>query len=318
VTEGAGDIRISKVTIMKAVRVATRGSVLALAQSAQVVTALERLGYVCKTVIVKSAGDADQTTPVHRLGSKGVFEREVDQAVADGRADIAVHSLKDVPTELAPALEFCATLRREPPYDAFYPVPVYALRANAKVATGSIRRSSVVRLLRPDIEVVPLRGNVDTRIRKMASGYADAAVIAEAALVRMGVRTGWVRANPKYFVPSPGQGALGVVCRRDAPVWLLDAIRAINHTSTFSEVSVEREVARRVGAGCTSPLGVLALRHGRKITARLSLVAPDFRSRVYVSVTASSGVVERLVERFEESGGPELVRLWKERSPSLF
>lgn len=302
----------------EAVRVATRGSALALAQASEVVSALERIGYACKTVVVKSTGDIDQATPIHRLGSKGVFEKEVDQALMEGAADIAVHSLKDVPTDLAPELEFCATLRRQTPYDAFYPLPLYALRAGARVATGSIRRSSVVKLLRPDVELVGLRGNVDTRMRKVAGGYAEAAVIAEAALVRMGVRSGWVRANAKYFVPSPGQGALGIVRRRDAPAWLIRALQAINHEPTFSEVSLEREVAKRIGAGCTSPLGVFAFRRARVFNVRLSLVAPDFRSRVYVNVTSSRNVVGRAVERFRESGGPELVRLWKKRSPTVF
>lgn len=299
------------------VRVATRGSRLALAQTAEVEGMLRRLGHTTELVVVESHGDIDRVTPLYRMGVKGIFEKEVDRAVLEGEADIAVHSLKDVPYELPAGLVLGAVPKRGPAYDAMLPVPLHALRPGSKVGTGSIRRMFTVRALRDDVVVEGVRGNVDTRIRKMREGLFDALIVAEVALRRLGV-DGWSRLNPDFFVPSPGQGALGVTCRADASGELLGALRRIEHAPSRLEVTVEREVARRIGGGCSSPLGVYA-RHVSSGTLEVRLALARRSGGILRLRLRGSGrnIVERVLRRFGEAGGFEEVARWRGREVSV-
>lgn len=299
------------------VRLATRGSRLALVQTGEVEEALRRLGHTTELVVVESHGDRDRSTPLYRMGVKGIFEKEVDRAVLEGRADIAVHSLKDVPYELPRNLVLGAVPRRGPPWDVIIPRPLHLLPSGARVGTGSVRRMFTLRALREDLLVVGVRGNVDTRVRKLLEGGFDALVTAEVALKRLGV-SGYFRLNPRFFVPSPGQGALGVTCRADAPEELLEALRRIDHENSRVEVSVEREVAKRIGGGCASPLGVYARHVSRgRLEVWVSLVKRSggiLRVRVQ---GGRDGIVERVLERFGEAGGFEEVAEWRRREVSV-
>lgn len=298
------------------IRLATRGSRLALIQTGEVEALLRRLGHTTELVVVESHGDVDKTTPLYRMGVKGIFEKEVDRAVLEGAADVAVHSLKDVPYELPEGLVLAAVPRRGPAYDAILPRPLHLLPPGSRVGTGSIRRMYTVKALRGDLVVEGVRGNIDTRVRKLLGGGFDALIVAGIGLKRLGVG-GWFRLNTDFFVPSPGQGALGVTCRSDAPTELFEALGRINHERSRVEVSVEREIASRIGGGCASPLGVYA-RHVSpgSLEVKVSLARRSgglLRLKVRGGV---GGIVKRVLRRFGEAGGFEEVARWRQREVS--
>jgi hydroxymethylbilane synthase len=298
------------------IRMATRGSRLALIQASEVDAKLRALGYTTRQVVVESHGDRDRSTPLYRMSVRGIFEKEVDRAVLEGEADIAVHSLKDVPYELPPGLVLAAVPRRGPAYDAVVPMRLHFLPSGSKVATGSIRRMLTVKALRPDLLVEGVRGNVDTRLSKLVAGGFDALITAEVALRRLGWAK-WFRLNPNVFVPSPGQGALGVTCRSDRPD-ILGALRRINSGRSSLEVGVEREVARRIGGGCTSPLGVYA-KHVSKNTleVRVGLVKPSGGLLRFKVRGGPHNIVGRTLREFKELGGPDYVDHWRKQEATL-
>jgi len=300
------------------IKVATRGSRLALLQTAEVTSVLSSKGHSTETVIVKSHGDSDTSTPLHKISVRGIFEREVDKAVLTGMADIAVHSLKDVPFELPAGLVLAATPKRSSPYDAILPKPLHELKKGDRVATGSLRREATVKLLRPDLEPVSIRGNIDTRVNKLLDGYSDVLIAAEAALIRMKI-TGWRRLSPKYFVPSPGQGALGITCRTDALPALRQVLRAVNHEKTFLEVALERAVASSLGAGCTSPLGVLArAQSSGTVNLTFGLIRTNYAGRIFFTLNANkSSVVRKAVNLFKRLKGDTVLQEWRERSRNV-
>jgi hydroxymethylbilane synthase len=294
------------------IRVATRGSKLALLQTNEVTSVLNSKGHRTETMIVKSHGDSDTSTPLHKIGVRGIFEKEVDKAVLTGEADLAVHSLKDVPFELPAGLVLAATPKRSSPYDAILPKPLYKLKIGDKVATGSLRREATVKLLRPDLNTVGIRGNIDTRINKLHSGYSDALIAAEAAFIRMKI-TGWRRLNPKYFVPSPGQGALGITCRSNVLPPLQKVLAAVNHQKTFLEVNLERAVASKIGAGCTSPLGVLARAESNgAVHLIFSLARTNYTGRIFFTLDANkTDAVSKAVAVFKRLDGEAVIQEWR-------
>jgi len=302
------------------IRIASRGSALALIQTEEVASVLRRLGHDVSVITIKSIGDVDQSTPLHTISRRGIFEKEVDRAVLEGKADIAVHSLKDVPLELPNELEMVAIPMRQPPYDAIFPVPLYVLKQNSAVATGSIRRAAMLKLFRPDLRILGIRGNVDTRVKKIQQGYAQAVVLAEAGLKRLGLK-GWKRLNPKFFVPAAGQGALCVTCSSEAPQELKKALKKIDHKRTHTEALLERRIASEIEAGCTSPLGVHAEMVNEKIIQlTISLVEWSLQSRVFVSLKAPlDKVFEKALNEFEKKGGKSVVKQWRTKGvPKLF
>ena len=202
-------------------RAATRGSALALVQTELAATALRALdpALVVENVEVRTEGDRDRSTPLSVLGGRGIFVRAVEEALLDGRADIAVHSLKDMPTTQLPGLTLAAVLPRADLRDALVAREgrrLADLPPGARVGTSSRRRVALLRALRPDVEAVEIRGNVDTRLRKVAEGEYDAAVLAAAGLERLGrISEATELFEPERFLPAPGQGAIVVQCRAD-------------------------------------------------------------------------------------------------------
>jgi hydroxymethylbilane synthase len=243
---------------MKTIRIATRASQLALVQARWVGGALQAShpGLRVELVEVTTTGDLDRTSPVATLTEVGAFVRSVQQAVLDGRADMAVHSCKDMPVHGPDGLRLVFP-RREVPWDVMCGSTVAALPAGARVGTGSPRRSAQLALLRPDLVIDEIRGNVDTRLAKVESGEYDAIVLAEAGLKRIG-RTGAVaeRLTVEDMVPAPAQGALAVEVRAGEPPEA--AALALDHAETRRAVETERLVLERTGAGCRSALGVFA------------------------------------------------------------
>ena len=237
-------------------RVAARDSKLSLIQVELVASRLRDLGYEVEVQGVKTRADLFQDRPLYSLG-KGVFEKEVNVKVIDGEADIAVHSMKDLPSVLDERIDVFAVLPRDPPYDVL--VSNYSiddLKPGAVIGTSSVRRENFLKAYRKDIEVKLLRGNVDTRLRKLQEGLYDAIVLAEASITRMNLDVKYYRLDPHIMVPEPTQGIIAVVARKDRKE-VVEALKAINDERTYAEATLERQVVADIGGGCHSPLGVL-------------------------------------------------------------
>ncbi|MGC8777120.1 MAG: hydroxymethylbilane synthase [Candidatus Caldatribacteriaceae bacterium] len=251
----------------KRIRVGSRGSALALAQTRKVIEELRRIGvdFCWEIVPIKTSGDRlleDSPIPLQR----GMFVKEVEEALLEERIDLAVHSLKDLPTDLPDGLALFAVLEREDPREAWLSrdgVGFRAIPERATVGTSSVRRKVQIEALRPDLRVVPLRGNVSTRIRRMEEGQVDALVVAAAGLKRLGEESRIVEYfPPEVIVPAAGQGALAIEGRIGDP--LHEIISHLNHWETWYAVETEREFLRFYGGGCQVPVGALAtVREGR-------------------------------------------------------
>ncbi len=251
------------------VRIGTRGSKLALAQTNTVLGLLANAGVPAESQIITTSGDAVLDRGLHQIGGQGVFVRELDNAILRGEIDAAVHSMKDIPAERPDGLITAAILPRDPPFDFFvFNRPVEEIYS---VGTSSTRRRA--QLLRyyqcmPQVRVEPLRGNVDTRLAKLNDGLYDAIVLAEAGLVRLGYHVNGVRLPADQFVPSPNQGTVAVVCR-DTPE-LREVFAPLNDAQTAFDTGVERLVMEQVGGGCFTPQGIFCW-DGHLIAEVLSL-----------------------------------------------
>ena len=240
------------------VRLATRGSALARWQTNRVAALLEEKvpGTESEIVVVITAGDRDLNTPIHQMGGQGVFVVEVQAAVLDGRADVAVHSAKDLPAATTEGLVLVAVPERADPRDALVGSRWVDLPAGAVVATGSIRRRAHLAHHRPDLRFQELRGNIETRLAR--AGDVEAIVVAKAALDRLGLTPPVVDPlDPKVILPQVGQGALAVECR-DGDQRMVNALSAIEDTAARREVDAERAFLAEMGAGCDLPVAAHA------------------------------------------------------------
>jgi hydroxymethylbilane synthase len=247
------------------IRVATRGSRLSLLQTELLLNAIKAVepSAEFKVVVVKTTGDVVQDKPLYAIGVKGIFEKEVNLAVLKGEADIAVHSLKDLPSELSEGLVLAGFSKRDPPYDALVSREGYGiwdLPKGAVVGTSSVRRAAFLKRLRPDVEVRTMRGNVDTRVAKILRGEYAAAVMAEAGLVRLyggSPPVKLVRLRPELLPPPPGQGIIAAVAR-EGEGWIIDILRRASDPKATAEARAERAFLRESGAGCHTAIGGLA------------------------------------------------------------
>ena len=240
-------------------RIGSRGSQLALWQANHIAGLLRGAGHEIEIEIVKTTGDRLQEVTFAQVGSKGMFTKEIEEALAEGRVDLAVHSLKDLPTELPEPFALAATPPRVDPRDVLVSVRYHSLAelpAGARVGTSSQRRRAQLKTVRPDIEAVEFRGNVDTRLRKLAEGQVDAILLAAAGLDRL-EKTEWVRERlePKDFCPAAGQGSLGIEARK-GDINTLEALRFLDDEATHFAVTVERAALAALGGGCQVPIGV--------------------------------------------------------------
>ncbi|MBN1106668.1 MAG: hydroxymethylbilane synthase [Deltaproteobacteria bacterium] len=240
-------------------RIGTRGSKLALVQSGWVKEKIEDgHPHVEVTLVqIKTKGDKILDSPLSKIGGKGLFVKEIEEALLRGEVDLAVHSMKDVPAELPSGLEFSVFPEREDPRDAFVS-PEYRsfqdLPEGAAVGTGSMRRSAQLLHRRPDIRIVPMRGNVDTRLRKLSSGDCLAVILAAAGLNRLGLSQRIARLlPPEEFLPAIGQGALGLETRTGDHA-TLELLRFLNHGDTETAVRAERAFLKTLGGGCQVPV----------------------------------------------------------------
>ncbi len=296
-------------------RIATRASQLAQWQAQHISKLLTAAvpGLVVEMVHVTTTGDRVQSEALSQFGGVGVFTREVQHAVLDGRADIAVHSLKDLPTEPTAGLTLAAVPERELRFDALI-LPASAKRADvaweslpagARIGTGSLRRQAQLRHIRSDFRIEEIRGNVDTRLRKLDAGEYDALILAAAGLIRLGLSDRIsLRLEPPAMYPAVGQGAIGIECRaEDLPTQ--SVLSRLTDRSTWSEVVAERSLLSALRAGCHAPLGALTRHTGDQLHLEAVVLSPDGHRKWSATETAAANdavvlgqrVAQRLLER---------------------
>ena len=254
--------------------IATRESRLAWWQAQHVCQLLEKKGISSSLLGMTTVGDQILDQSLSKIGGKGLFVKELETALLDGRADLAVHSLKDVPMNLPKGLVLGAILPREDARDAFVSTRYSAwaeLPRGACVGTSSLRRAALLRAMRPDLRIEPLRGNLDTRLGKLDSGHFDAIVLAAAGLQRLGL-SDRIREifTTKLTLPSPGQGALGLEIRAN-DLELCESLTSLNHFSTALAVTAERAVSRTLGGSCSIPLAAHAYFEGDELKLGVAL-----------------------------------------------
>lgn len=313
---------MSRPSASSSIRLATRASRLALWQAEHVTALLQSCApdVAVEIVEISTIGDRDRSTRLAEMGGQGVFTKEVQAAVLDGRADVAVHSLKDLPTDTAPGLLLAGVPTRGPRWDVLL-LPERArlnsldeLPQGARVATGSLRRQSQLRHARPDLQMCEVRGNVETRLRKLDEREFDVLVLAEAGLERLGLadRISW-RMSPPLMFPAVGQAALGLECRED-DARACELLSRITHAETLAEVLAERSCLRTLRAGCHAPVGTLAAWDAAAGTIGLQAVvlSPDGGDRIAVDIVGAPGSPEEVgreaAERLWQAGAERLLR----------
>lgn len=259
---------------MRKLVIGSRGSQLALWQANHVATRLREFGTATSIEIIRTTGDHLQTASLAQAGGKGLFTKEIEDALLAGTIDLAVHSLKDLPTEMPSGLVLAAIPLRESPFDALVGSTLDALPKGSRVGTSSGRRGAQLRMLRPDLDIQPIRGNVDTRLRKQKNGEFAAILLAAAGLRRLGLEHEISELlSPEQMCPAPGQGALAIETRPDDTAF--ERCRVLNHEQTANAVLCERTVLARLGGGCQLPVGAFAEYVSNHIRASAIVVAPD-------------------------------------------
>lgn len=306
---------------MRTIRIATRKSALALIQARIVADGIKKQGHEIELVAVTTLGDRVTDRSLSAIGGDGVFVKELERDLLDGRADVAVHSLKDLPTETDPRLRNAAMLEREDPRDALVSVDnrhgsLASVPRGAVVGTSSLRRRAQLLAIRPDLEVRDIRGNVETRVRKVIDGTYDASVLALSGLRRAGLLPLVGGATPlsvDEIVPAPGQGAICAQCRNDDEE-VLGLLAQLDHAATAAAVEIERALLRRMGGGCLVPIGAHATVEGSSYSVVAVVSSVDGTSNVRKTAAGSltaavpaSVAGERLADELLEAGGRELV-----------
>ena len=283
----------------KLVRIATRKSALALWQAEFVKAELERFHADVRVELVpmSTQGDIILDTPLAKIGGKGLFVKELEQAMLDGRADIAVHSMKDVPVEFPEGLELYTICEREDPRDAFVSnnfANLNELPQGAIVGTSSLRRQCQIKALRPDLDIRDLRGNVNTRLGKLDDGQYDAIILAAAGLIRLKMSKRIADyIEPEVSLPANGQGAVGIECRIDDEVTKA-LLAPLEHTQTRIRVNAERSMNRYLEGGCQVPIGAYALVDGEQVHLRGLVGAVDGSEILRDEVTGHVNDAEKL------------------------
>ena len=297
-------------------KIGTRGSALALTQADWVAARLRQRYPEVKiaTVVIKTRGDIMQDVSLVKIGGKGVFVKEIEDALLRGEIDIAVHSMKDVPSELPDGLHIATIPEREDPRDVLIAKDnrkIESLPRGARIGTGSLRRGMQMRNLLPDVQIVPLRGNLDTRIRKIEAEGLDGVIVAAAGIRRMG----WIHRVSQFIpaevmLPAVGQGALGIELRADDSS-LADMLAFLNHPATSMEVGAERSFLQRLGGGCQLPIAAYAQIRGKELTVRGLVGSLNGRTMITDEVRGNQSDYRMLgtllAERILSQGGQALL-----------
>lgn len=299
---------------MHKIKIGTRASRLALWQAEFVASELKKLfpALDIELIHVHTTGDKILDAPLAKIGGKGLFTKELELQLARGEIDLAVHSLKDVPTDLPAGFKIAAVTRREQPFDAFVSEKFSAfdeLPEGSIVGTSSLRRAAQLLKLRPDLRIKNLRGNVDTRLKKLDAGEFDAIILAATGLERLGYAAR-IRQLLTKIIPAAGQGALAIEVRSD-DAEVAKLVRPLNDEETFSATAVEREFLREVGGSCQVPVGVFAKIDGGRLTVRALISSLDGKKFVAetleVPVSEIDGLGKNLARTLLDDGGREIL-----------
>jgi len=293
------------------IRIGSRGSLLALWQAEHVKARLESVGHAVSIQTITTTGDRMQDRRLEAVGGKGAFLKEIEEALLANQVDLAVHSLKDVPTTLPEGLRIVAILERADARDAFVSLgpSLRELPGGSRVGTTSLRRQAVLREVRPDLLVSDLRGNVDTRLTRLREGRFDAILLAMAGLTRLGRAAEVTEAlDPGEFVPAPGQGAIALECR-DGDAAVEQAVLPLDHAPSASAVLAERTFLGKLGGGCNVPLGAHAQadRSGLKLVAFVARPDGSGMMRGERTGTEARALGESLAQDFLKRGAASLL-----------
>lgn len=305
---------------MKTIRVGTRGSRLAIAQTELALASLRKANQEVKfeIVTISTKGDVDRR-PLFTMDERGIFEKEVNEAVRRGEVDFAVHSLKDVPSDMSDELVVACVPKRASPNDVLVNdkgMKLDELPAGAVVGTSSLRRAVQLVKARPDIKVKPIRGNVETRVKKVIAGEYSAIVLAEAGLSRIGMKDVIVeRFGVRDFVPAPGQGAIAIVCRKDDKKTAA-MLKRIEDSKARAEISAERALIEKIEGGCRFPLGAVAVTRGNRLTLYASVFSADGSKNIRIKKADSTDNPEKLGSKVADillkQGAAELAEGWRD------
>ena len=294
------------------IRIGTRASLLAVTQSTWVKNQIERQhpGTTVELVKIITKGDKILDVPLAKVGGKGLFVKEIEDALLDGRVDLAVHSMKDVPAELPAGLHVAIVPEREIPFDAFISVKCKSLAElpqGAVIGTSSLRRKSQLAALRPDLEIKDLRGNLDTRLKKLDEGVYDAIILAGAGLNRLGMQNRITALfSPEQMLPAIGQGALGIELR-EADSDLLAGLQFLHHADTAAAVAAERAFLLRLEGGCQVPIGGFATVAGGAVQLTGLIASLDgktvFKEQLAGPIAKATEIGITLAERLLAAGG---------------
>ncbi|MCZ7402139.1 MAG: hydroxymethylbilane synthase [Candidatus Methanoperedens sp.] len=293
-------------------RIGTRGSKLALAQANLVKDLLSKNGVPTEIIIIKTSGDTFTDRPLHEVQGFGVFVREIDDSMLAGQIDIAVHSMKDVPTERPAELTIAAVMKRDSPYDFLLTRENKKLKdlpKGAIIGTTSLRRRSQLNRFREDLVIKELRGNIDTRLRKLKEGQYDAIFLAEAGLERLKWDIPGERMSPDEFVPAANQGTVVIVTKKDSEAEI--AVQVLNDELTRLETRIERIIIGILGGGCLVPIGAFAHTEGNKIHIRTEVLSVDGKRCVKIDEFINPAEYEkeatRIGNELNNKGGGKLV-----------
>lgn len=293
---------------MKTLVIGSRGSHLALWQANYIASRLAALHVATRIQIIRTTGDHLQTASLVQAGGKGLFTKEIEESLLAGTIDLAVHSLKDLPTVSPAGLTLAAIPERESPFDAIVGMKLANLPNGARVGTSSSRRGAQLRLLRSDLAIHPIRGNVDTRLAKQKNGDFDAILLAEAGLRRLGLESQVAEVfSPDQICPAPGQGALAIQTRVQDEAFY--RCQPLNHTPTQLAVDCERSALAALGGGCQLPVGVFAHFISDRLEATAVVVAPEGSQFLRESASGTDPITlgQLLADRLKQRGAAELL-----------
>ena len=299
--------------------VGTRGSKLSLAQTNWVISELQKKNegseFEIKTITTK--GDTDSRA-LFTIDQKGIFEKEIDKAVAEKEIDFAVHSLKDVPSDISESLTIACIPKRESANDVIITKEGYNLKtipSNAVIGTSSLRRAVQVSRKRPDVVVKPVRGNIETRINKVMDGKFDAIILAEAGISRLSLDVKHSVLSTKDFPPSPGQGALAIVCRSDDDK-TISMLKKIEDEKSRNEIEAERALSDYVDSGCRFPVGALAIGNSSTLKLRVAAYSVDGKKAILLEksgdISNPRNLGKELGEELQKTGIAEIASNWRE------
>ncbi|PKN69138.1 MAG: hydroxymethylbilane synthase [Deltaproteobacteria bacterium HGW-Deltaproteobacteria-12] len=300
------------------IKIGTRGSKLALAQTKSVVERLKTVAPEITTEIcvIKTSGDIMQDVSLLNIGGQGVFVKEIEDALIAGSIDLAVHSMKDVPGETPEELRFAAILQREDVRDILVSrgnVKLEFMPRGAKIGTGSLRRGAQIQMMLPDVMIVPLRGNIDTRLKKIETENLAGVILAAAGMKRLGYVQKITQYLPvELMLPAVGQGALGLQIRKTDSD-LAASLAKLDHAPTTAEITAERSYLRTLGGGCRLPIAALSRLEGQRLSLEGLVATPDgsgaVRDKVWGTLEEAEVMGKKLAETIMEKGGKRFLNL---------